>query len=150
MLDEYGILFVSDEVQTGWGRTGRHFWGYQAHGITPDLLTFAKGLGNGLAVAGLVGRADLVDAVHANSISTFGGNPLATAGALANIEYLLSHDLQANARRRGAELMARLAPLTGEVPAVGEVRGRGLMIAVELVTPGGKHPDPAAATAVLE
>ena len=150
VLDEYGILFVSDEVQTGWGRTGDHFWGYQAHDITPDLLTFAKGLGNGLAIAGLVGRADLVDAVHANSISTFGGNPLATAGALANLEYLLAHDLQANARARGAQLMDRLAPLADKLPAVGEVRGRGLMIAVELVTPGGKQPDPAAATVVLE
>ena len=75
VLDEHGILFVSDEVQTGWGRTGEHFWGYQAHGITPDLLTFAKGLGNGLAIGGVAGRADLIDAVHANSISTFGGQP---------------------------------------------------------------------------
>ena len=150
VLDDYGILFVSDEVQTGWGRTGDHFWGYQAHDITPDLLTFAKGLGNGLAIAGIVGRADLIDAVHANSISTFGGNPLATAGALANLDYLLSRDLQANARARGAELMARLAPLPGSIPAVGEVRGRGLMVAVELVVPGGTEADPAAASAVLE
>jgi 4-aminobutyrate aminotransferase len=150
VLDDYGILFVSDEVQTGWGRTGEHFWGYQAHDITPDLLTFAKGLGNGLAIAGIVGRGDLIDAVHANSISTFGGNPLATVGALANLEYLLSHDLQANARARGAELLDRLVPLADKIPAVGEVRGRGLMIAVELVAPGGKEPDPGAATAVLE
>jgi 4-aminobutyrate aminotransferase len=150
VLDDYGIFFVSDEVQTGWGRTGDHFWGYQAHDITPDLLTFAKGLGNGLAIAGVVGRADLIDAVQANSISTFGGNPLATAGALANLEYLLSHDLQANARARGAELMARLAPLAGKIAGIGEVRGRGLMIAIELVVPGGTEPDPAAATAVLE
>lgn len=150
VLDDYGILFVSDEVQTGWGRTGDHFWGYQAHDITPDLLTFAKGLGNGLAIAGIVGRADLIDAVHANSISTFGGNPLATAGALANLDYLLSRDLQANARARGGELMARLAPLPGSIPAVGEVRGRGLMVAVELVVPGGTEADPAAASAVLE
>ena len=150
VLDEHGILFVSDEVQTGWGRTGDHFWGYQAHGITPDLLTFAKGLGNGLAIGGVAGRPDLVDAVHANSISTFGGNPLATAGALANLEYLLSHDLQANARARGAQLMDRLAPLAEKLPSVGEVRGRGLMIAVELVQPGSRVPDPVAAAAALE
>jgi 4-aminobutyrate aminotransferase len=150
VLDEYGILFISDEVQTGWGRTGDHFWGYQAHGITPDLLTFAKGLGNGLAIGGIAGRPELVDSVHANSISTFGGNPLATAGALANLEYLLSHDLQANALARGNQLMDQLAPLAGKLPVVGEVRGRGLMVAIELVEPGGTAPNPAATAAALE
>ncbi len=150
VLDEYGILFISDEVQTGWGRTGDHFWGYQAHGITPDLLTFAKGLGNGLAIGGIAGRPELVDSVHANSISTFGGNPLATAGALANLDYLLSHDLQANALARGNQLMDQLAPLAGKLPVVGEVRGRGLMVAVEMVQPGGVAPAAAAATAALE
>ena len=113
VLDEYGILFVSDEVQTGWGRTGEHFWGFQAHGITPDLLTFAKGLGNGMAIAGVVGRADLVDSVQASSISTFGGNPLATSAALANLDYLLSHDLQANAQAVGAFLLAGPPPAGG-------------------------------------
>jgi 4-aminobutyrate aminotransferase len=150
VLDEYQILFISDEVQTGWGRTGQHFWGYQAHGIAPDLLTFAKGLGNGLAIGGIVGRSALVDAVHANSISTFGGNPLATAGALANLEYLLSHDLQANAAARGAQLMDHLAPLAGKLAVVGEVRGKGLMVAVELVVPGATTANPAAAAAALE
>ena len=81
VLDEHGILFISDEVQTGWGRTGEHFWGYQAHGIVPDMLTFAKGLGNGLAIGGVVARADLMDSLTANSISTFGGNPLARPAA---------------------------------------------------------------------
>ncbi len=150
VLDEYGILFVSDEVQTGWGRTGRHFWGYQAHDLTPDLLTFAKGLGNGLAIGGVVGRGDLIDSVTANSISTFGGNPLATAGALANLEYLLSNDLQANARDRGAQLLERLSPLAAKLDVVGEVRGRGLMVAVELVRPGTRDPGPEAAAAALE
>jgi 4-aminobutyrate aminotransferase len=150
VLDEYGILWISDEVQTGWGRTGDHFWGYQAHGACPDLLTFAKGLGNGLAIGGVAGRGEIIDAVQANSISTFGGNPLATAGALANLEYLLSHDLQANASVRGAELLDRLEPLAGKLPHVGEVRGRGLMIAVELVVPGGNEPNAEAATAALE
>jgi 4-aminobutyrate aminotransferase len=150
VLDRHGILFVSDEVQTGWGRTGDHFWGYQAHGITPDLLTFAKGLGNGLAIGGVAGRPDLIDAVHANSISTFGGNPLATAGALANLDFLLSHDLQANARARGAQLMDQLTGLAGKLPTVGEVRGKGLMIAIELVQADTTVPDPAAAAAALE
>ena len=150
ILDEHGILFVSDEVQTGWGRTGQHFWGYQAHGITPDLLTFAKGLGNGLAIGGLAGRPDLVDAVHANSISTFGGNPLATAGALANLDFLLAHDLQANALARGTQLMDHLLPLAGKLPIVGEVRGKGLMVGIELVESDSRVPDPVAATAALE
>ncbi len=149
-LAEHGILFISDEVQTGWGRTGDHFWGYQAHGVTPDLLTFAKGLGNGLAIGGVAGRADLIDAVQASSISTFGGNPLATAGALANLEYLLSHDLQSNARARGAQLMHHLAPLADKLSVVGEVRGRGLMVGVEVVEPGGRTPSSAGAAAALE
>ena len=125
VLDEHGILLVSDEVQTGWGRTGDHFWGYQAHGVTPDLLTFAKGLGNGLAIGGVVGRGELIDSVHANSISTFGGNPLAAVGAAANLDYLLSHDLQENARARGQQLMRQLVPLTRSSGSSGTSGARG-------------------------
>ena len=150
VLDEYGILFVSDEVQTGWGRTGEHFWGFQAHGVKPDLLTFAKGLGNGMAIAGVVGRADLVDSVQASSISTFGGNPLATSAALANLDYLLSHDLQANAREVGAFLLEGLRRLAEGNDVVGDVRGKGLMIGVELVEPGSATPCAQAAGLVLE
>jgi 4-aminobutyrate aminotransferase len=150
VLDEYGILFVSDEVQTGWGRTGDHFWGFQAHGITPDLLVFAKGLGNGVAIAGVAGRPDLIDSVQANSISTFGGNPLATSAALANLEYLLAHDLQANAKVVGSFLLDGLRRLEAGSALVGQVRGRGLMIGVELVQPGTTTPAPAAAARVLE
>ena len=150
VLDEQGILFISDEVQTGWGRTGEHFWGYQAHGITPDLLTFAKGLGNGLAMAGLVAPAELMDSLPANSISTFGGNPLSTAGALANLEYVLDHDLQTNASKVGRHLRNRIDGLAERSDIVGEVRGKGLMIGVELVEPGSKTPKPSAAAAVME
>jgi 4-aminobutyrate aminotransferase len=150
VLDEYGILFVSDEVQTGWGRTGDHFWGFQAHGVTPDLLVFAKGLGNGVAIAGVAGRPDLVDSVQTSSISTFGGNPLATAAALANLEYLLSHDLQANAKVIGAFLLEGLTKLEAASAIVGQVRGKGLMIGVELVQPGTTTPAPRAAGRVLE
>ena len=78
VLDEHGILFISDEVQTGWGRTGETFWGIQGYGITPDFMTFAKGLGNGFAIGGVVGRGDLLDGIRGNGISTFGGNPIAT------------------------------------------------------------------------
>jgi 4-aminobutyrate aminotransferase len=150
VLDEYGILFISDEVQTGWGRTGEHFWGFQAHDIQPDLLIFAKGLGNGLAVGGVVGRPELVDSVRANSISTFGGNPLSSAGALANLNYILSHDLQNNALRVGNYLRDQLQARAGAFGVVGEIRGRGLMIGVELVEPGSLTPNLLAAQSVLE
>lgn len=150
VLDEYGILFVSDEVQTGWGRTGEHFWGFQAHGITPDLITFAKGLGNGVAIGGVVGRRDLIDSLAANSISTFGGNPLAASAALANLDYLISHDLQSNALAMGTVLMAGLRPLEKALGIVGQVRGKGLMVGVELVHGPTLLPFPEAAQAVLE
>ncbi|GAB2965664.1 aspartate aminotransferase family protein [Saccharothrix stipae] len=149
VLDEYGILFVSDEVQTGWGRTGEHFWGIQAHGVTPDAMTFAKGLGNGLAIGGVVARGDLMDCLTANSLSTFGGNPIATAGALATVDYLLDHDLQANAAKLGERLIDGLRDIAADRPAVGDVRGKGLMVGIELVGPDGA-PDPARAVAVLE
>ena len=86
-LAEHRILWISDEVQTGWGRTGEHFWGWQAHaqgGATPDIVTFAKGIGNGLSVGGVIARAEIMDSLRGNSISTFGGSPITAAGALAN------------------------------------------------------------------
>ena len=150
VLDEHGILFISDEVQTGWGRTGSHFWGYQAHGVTPDLLTFAKGIGNGFALAGVVGRAEVMNSVQGISFSTFGGNPLATAAGNAVLDYLLSHDLQANAARVGELLLRGLREATVDVAAVAEVRGKGLMLAVEFVRPGTTTPDPAVTGRVLE
>jgi 4-aminobutyrate aminotransferase len=149
VLDEYGILFISDEVQTGWGRTGEHFWGIQAHDVVPDAMTFAKGLGNGLAIGGVVARGDLMDCLRANSISTFGGNPVATAGALATLKYLLDHDLQANAAKLGSRLLDGLRSVAATHPVVGDVRGKGLMIGLEFVTPDGA-PNPAAAAALLE
>jgi 4-aminobutyrate aminotransferase len=151
VLDDYRILFISDEVQTGWGRTGDHFWGYQAHDLVPDLLTFAKGVGNGLALGGVVARGEVMDCITANSISTFGGNPLATAGALANLDYLLSHDLQGNALKMGHLFGERLRPLVERYPYVAEVRGRGLMLALETCRPGPQlTPWPEAAGALME
>jgi 4-aminobutyrate aminotransferase len=150
VLDRRGILFVSDEVQTGWGRTGEHFWGFQAHGITPDMITFAKGVANGVALGGVVARPEIMDCLEANSISTFGGNPLAAAAALANLDYLLAEDLPGNALRMGRHLRAGLEEVATRSPIVAEVRGKGLMVGVELVEPGGLQPNPRAATAVLE
>lgn len=150
VLDEHGILFVSDEVQTGWGRTGSHFWGYQAHGVVPDMVTFAKGIGNGFALAGVVGRADVVNSVSGISFSTFGGNPVSTAAGNAVLDYLLDHDLQANAARVGGLLHAGLREAAARLDIVAEVRGKGLMLAVELVEPGTLTPNVAATNRVFE
>jgi len=150
VLDDLGILFVSDEVQTGWGRTGDHFWGIDAHGVTPDLMTFAKGLGNGIAIAGVVGRPEVMESISANSISTFGGNPIAARAALATLDYLEAHDLQTNARTVGGRLLDGLKAAAPGHPSVGEVRGRGLMIGIELVVPGGTVASPEMAAAVME
>jgi 4-aminobutyrate aminotransferase len=150
VLDAYGILLVSDEVQTGWGRTGEHFWGIQAHHVTPDAMTFAKGLGGGIAIGGVVARAEVMDCLRANSISTFGGNPVATAAASATLDYIVAHDLQANAAARGARLRAGLEEVGSRCPALGDVRGKGLMIGVELVHPDGTPDAPAAGRALEE
>jgi 4-aminobutyrate aminotransferase len=150
VLDEYGILLISDEVQTGWGRTGEHFWGMQAHGVVPDAMTFAKGLGNGMAIGGVVARGDVMDCLAANSISTFGGNPLATSAASATLKYLLDHDLQSNAAKLGDRLIGGLRDAADGHGVVGDIRGKGLMIGIELVTPGGTEPSPAAASMALE
>ncbi len=148
VLEPYGILMVVDEVQTGWGRTGT-LWGYEHHGIVPDLMTFAKGVGNGLALGGVVGRADIVDNLTAQSISTFGGNPLAAAGALANLRYLLGNDLAANAARLGERMGQHLDTISDHA-SVAEVRGRGLMWAIEMVVPGTLEPSPDLAEEIHE
>src|SRR5919106_1032374 len=150
VLDEHGVLLISDEVQTGWGRTGEHFWGIDAHGVRPDAITFAKGIGNGLALAGVVARTEIMDSIPSNSISTFGGNPLAAAGGLANLRYILDNDLQSNAREMGRRLMEGLREAARAQPAVGDVRGKGLMIGIEIVKPGSAEPWAEAASRVLE
>jgi 4-aminobutyrate aminotransferase len=149
-LDNKGILFISDEVQTGWGRTGDHFWGYQAHDIVPDMLTFAKGVGNGLALAGIVARADIMDTISVLNFSTFGGAPLAAAAGSATIDYVIDNDLQANAAEMGQRFRQGLDAMAAETPWIAEVRGRGLMQAIETVETGSLEPSPARATAMLE
>ncbi|GAA4966668.1 aspartate aminotransferase family protein [Actinoplanes utahensis] len=148
VLAENGILLIADEVQTGWGRTGDHFWGYEAHGVTPDLVTFAKGIGNGFALGGVVGRAPVMNAVPAISFSTFGGNPVSAAAGNAVLDYVLDHDLQGNARTVGAILLRGLRELSYDILAA--VRGRGLMIGLEFVRPGTTEPDPAVTARVFD
>jgi 4-aminobutyrate aminotransferase len=150
VLDEYGILLISDEVQTGWGRTGDSFWGIGNHGVTPDMMTFAKGLGNGLAIGGVVARGSLLDGLPANGISTFGGNPLATAAASATLDFVLAHDLQANARALGRLIIDGLRSDTERLKLAGPVRGRGLMFAVDVLDPVTGSPSPPLAGRVME
>ncbi|MGX1273194.1 aspartate aminotransferase family protein [Streptomyces phaeoluteigriseus] len=152
VLNAYGILWIADEVQTGWGRTGDHFWGWQAHDRNgpPDIVTFAKGIGNGMSIGGVVARSEIMNCLDANSISTFGGTQVTMAAGLANLTHLLEHDLQGNARRVGGLLIERLRAAVARDPGVREVRGRGLMIGVELTRPGTDDADPDRAAAVLE
>jgi 4-aminobutyrate aminotransferase len=140
-LSNRGILFISDEVQTGWGRTGDHFWGYQAHGIVPDMLTFAKGVGNGTSLAGIVARAELMDTIKVLNFSTFGGNPLSAAAGRATLQYVLDHDLQGNAKQMGARFAAAMQPVADATSWIAEMRGRGLMWAFEICEPGSIEPD---------
>ncbi|MDM7856096.1 4-aminobutyrate--2-oxoglutarate transaminase [Cellulomonas alba] len=143
----HGIVLVADEVQTGFCRTGAMF-ACEHEGVVPDLVTTAKGIAGGLPLAGVTGRAELMDAVHAGGLGgTFGGNPVACAAALAAIEAFERDDLAGAARAIEARVRPRLEALGA--PAVGEVRGRGAMLAVELVRPGSLDPDPAAAREVV-
>ncbi len=142
--DEHGILLIADEVQTGLGRTGR-MWGFEHSGIVPDVVAVAKGLANGLPLSAVVARRDLQQrwgkGAHG---STFGGNPVACAAGVAVLETIAEEDLVANAARMGAELTAGLRSLAEEDDRIGDVRGPGLMIGVELVTNRtSKEPDAA-------
>ncbi|MGB0620065.1 MAG: aspartate aminotransferase family protein [Myxococcota bacterium] len=150
-LDEREILFISDEVQTGFGRTGAGFWGYEAHGIVPDILTFAKGVGNGTSLAGVIASAEVMNAIDAISFSTFGGNPVSAAAGLATLNAVIDERMQENALRMGRRLVDHLAAVVESMGWIAELRGRGLMQAIEIVRPGGGfEPDPARASAVLE
>lgn len=151
ILDEFGIPFIADEVQTGFGRTGEAFWGIESYGVRPDAIVCAKGLGNGMAIGAVVGRADMVDSLRANSISTFGGNPLATTYALNNLEYIEQERLQERAYKLGHALYRGLKDLEDRFRVVGEVRGKGLMVGVELVRdPQEKTPHPEGAALAME
>jgi alanine-glyoxylate transaminase/(R)-3-amino-2-methylpropionate-pyruvate transaminase len=131
---EYGGLCIADEVQTGFGRTGDHFWGFEASGVVPDIVTMAKGIGNGLPLAAVTTRREIAEAltqrIHFN---TFGGNPVSMAAGLAVLDIIEEDGLQENARITGARLKAGLMELMARHRLIGDVRGRGLMLGVELV-----------------
>jgi 4-aminobutyrate aminotransferase / (S)-3-amino-2-methylpropionate transaminase / 5-aminovalerate transaminase len=139
---EHGIVLVADEIQTGFCRTGEWF-ACDHEGVVPDLITTAKGMAGGLPLAAVTGRAEIMDAVHVGGLGgTYGGNPVACAAALGAIEAMRKHDLTAQARRIGARMHHRLTALAEQHPCVGDVRGRGAMMAVEIVGADGHTPDP--------
>ncbi|GIF05654.1 4-aminobutyrate--2-oxoglutarate transaminase [Actinoplanes siamensis] len=145
---EAGAVFIADEIQTGFCRTGQWF-ASEHENLTPDLITTAKGMGGGLPIAGVVGRAELMDAVHAGGLGgTYGGNPVACAAALAAVETMRELDLASAARRIESILVPALVAINDQDQGIAEVRGRGAMIAIELVTPGGNEPDPLRTAAV--
>jgi len=150
-----GIVFVADEIQTGFARTGAWF-ACEHEDVVPDLITTAKGIAGGLPLAAVTGRAEIMDAVHVGGLGgTYGGNPVACAAALGAIATMEELDLPARAREIEALMVPRLAQIAASSGRIGEVRGRGAMLAVELVRPGGRRdaagePDPEAAAAVAK
>jgi 4-aminobutyrate aminotransferase / (S)-3-amino-2-methylpropionate transaminase / 5-aminovalerate transaminase len=144
-----GILFVADEVQSGMGRTGRWF-GIEHEGIDPDLITTAKSLAGGLPLSGVTGRADVMETVHVGGLGgTFGGNPLACVAAIAVLDTIERDGLLARAERIGEIMRSRLVDMAGRYDLIGDVRGRGAMVAMELVEERGSKAPAKAATARL-
>ncbi|KJC64914.1 4-aminobutyrate--2-oxoglutarate transaminase [Agreia bicolorata] len=136
-----GVVFIADEVQTGFARTGSWF-ASDDEGIVPDLMTLAKGIAGGLPLAAVVGRAELMDAVHPGGLGgTYGGNPIACAAAVASIAQMREHDLAGRARHIEEIVMPRLRALADATGVIGDVRGRGAMLAIEFVRPGTAEPD---------
>lgn len=138
---DHGAVFVADEIQTGFCRTGAWF-ASEHEQVVPDLVTTAKAIGGGLPLAAVTGRADLMGAVHPGGLGgTYGGNPVACAAALAAIEFMRSQNLAEAANRIGERMATCLNRLRAEIPAIGDVRGRGAMQALEVVRPGTLEPD---------
>ncbi|MEO8051525.1 MAG: aspartate aminotransferase family protein [Acidobacteriota bacterium] len=133
LVREHGGLFISDEVQTGWGRTGDRWWGIQHWGVTPDIITSAKGLANGFPIGLTAARREVADSVKKLTISTFGGGPVSTAAAKAVIDLIEEEHLGVNAEETGGYLRNKLLELQDKHPLIGDVRGMGLMQAIELV-----------------
>src|SRR5215218_8946754 len=143
-----GVLFVADEIQSGFCRTGDWF-ACDHEGVVPDLVTTAKGIAGGMPLAGVTGRAELMDSVHVGGLGgTYGGNPVACAAALGSIAEMREHDLGARARAIGDLMRGRLETLRADHPVIGDIRGRGAMMAIELCAPGTTTPDAARAAAV--
>jgi 4-aminobutyrate aminotransferase/(S)-3-amino-2-methylpropionate transaminase len=136
-----GALFIADEVQTGFARTGQWF-ACEDEGVEPDLITTAKGIAGGLPLAAVTGRAEIMDEIHPSGLGgTYGGNPIACAAALGAIETIKSENLNQRAKEIGKIMVDALTAMQKKYPVIGEVRGRGAMVAIELVQPGSKEPN---------
>jgi 4-aminobutyrate aminotransferase len=133
IVKRYGGVFISDEVQTAWGRTGGKWFGIEQWGVQPDIITSAKGLGNGAPIGLTIARPEVADSFKGATISTFGGNPISATAAKAVIDYIEDHKLSINAAEVGAYLRNKLTELQAKHSLIGEVRGMGLMLAMELV-----------------
>ncbi len=143
-----GVLFIADEIQSGFCRTGDWF-ASDAEGVVPDLVTTAKGIAGGMPLAGVTGRAEIMDSVHVGGLGgTYGGNPVACAAALGAMEEMRSHDLAGRATQLGELMTSRLTALAAKYPVIADVRGRGAMMAIELCEPGTTTPAAARAAAV--
>jgi 4-aminobutyrate aminotransferase len=149
IVRRHGGVFISDEVQTGWGRTGGRWFGIEQYGVTPDLLTSAKGLANGFPIGLTMARPEIADSVRGVNISTFGGNPVSTTAAKAVLEFVEEKNLRANAAETGGYLRASLEELARRHALIGDVRGMGLMQGIELVRDRGTKEPAAAETALV-
>ncbi|MFT5423915.1 MAG: alanine-glyoxylate transaminase/(R)-3-amino-2-methylpropionate-pyruvate transaminase [Phycisphaerales bacterium] len=148
----FGGLCIADEVQTGFGRTGDHFWGFQNSGVTPDIVTMAKGIGNGCPLGCVVTTPEIAHTLKQRlHFNTYGGNPVSMAQGLATLNVILDDDIQGKAKDVGSHLIAGLEALQAKHPLIGDVRGKGLMIGVELVKDRAtKEPATAECAAVFE
>ncbi|MGO9259812.1 MAG: aspartate aminotransferase family protein [Bryobacteraceae bacterium] len=149
IVRNHGGVFISDEVQTGWGRTGGKWFGIEQWGVTPDIMTSAKGLGNGSPIGLTVARPEVADSVKGLTISTFGGNPVTTTQAKAVIDFIEEQNLLANCAETGAYLRGRLEELKDKHEIIGDVRGMGLLQALELVEDRQTKAPAAAQTAMV-
>jgi 4-aminobutyrate aminotransferase len=149
ICDQNGILLIADEIQSGFGRTGRWF-AFENFGITPDIMTVAKGLASGMPISGVFSRMDLMKKwIPGSHGGTFGGNAVSAAAAAATIRAMKDEEMLANAKRRGEQLMTGLRHLQEEFPVIGDVRGLGLMLGAEFREPASKKPDKNTAKAVI-
>jgi len=145
-----GVVFIADEIQSGFGRTGAWF-AVDHEGVVPDIVTTAKGLAGGMPLAGVTGRAEIMNSVHEGGLGgTYGGNPVAAVAALAAIRFMKDRDLLSRARDIEAIVLGSLTSLARDVNVIGDVRGRGAMVAFELIVPGTTEPNAAAAKAIVK
>lgn len=151
IVRDHGGLFIADEVQTGWGRTGEKWFGIEHWDVEPDIITSAKGMGNGVPIGWTIATAEVADAFPGLTFSTFGGNPVSMAAGLAVVKFIEENDLRTNAKQVGGYFRERLEELKEKYEIIGDVRGMGLMQAIELVTDRKtKEPNPNAVLKIFE